>query len=44
MNGIDRCVWLSISPGSTKQPAASMTSVPSGVVDVANGGDLLAVD
>src|ERR1700693_3932205 len=30
MNGIDRCVWLSIRPGSTKHPAASMTSVPSG--------------
>ena len=25
-NGIERCVWLSIAPGSTKQPVASSTS------------------
>ena len=25
-NGIERCVWLSIAPGSTKQPVASITS------------------
>jgi hypothetical protein len=25
-NGIDMCVWLSIAPGSTKQPVASRTS------------------
>src|SRR5690242_10574004 len=30
MNGIDRCVWLSIRPGSTKHPVASTTSAPSG--------------
>src|SRR5581483_6150428 len=30
MNGIDRWVWLSISPGSTKQPLASITDAPSG--------------
>ena len=30
MNGIDRCVWLSIRPGSTKHPAASTTVAPSG--------------
>src|SRR5579859_3194274 len=30
MKGIERCVWLSISPGRTKQPLASITDVPSG--------------
>ena len=30
MNGIDRCVWLSIRPGSTKQSVASITLAPSG--------------
>src|SRR6185312_6006557 len=30
MNGIDRCVWLSIRPGRTKQSVASMTVAPSG--------------
>src|ERR1700744_1154423 len=30
MNGIDRCVWLSIRPGNTKQSVASTTVAPSG--------------
>src|SRR3954447_1111683 len=30
MNGIDRWVWLSIRPGSTKHPPASITDAPSG--------------
>ncbi len=44
MNGIDRCVWLSISPGSTKQPGRVDHRRALGRADLTDSGDRLALD
>ena len=43
MNGIDRCVWLSIRPGIT-QAAGHVDDRRAGRVDRAHRRDLLALD